>query len=186
MAVGTLISEPDHYQMPNIMDRTNNIMKIWVFTKLDLLKEYFQGPVHPDDISKTAIITPFSSYGFYYSTWTPIFGQSSNCLVYINDILMFLDSPEEHNVHLYNVLFLLHVNKLIVCLDKCVFDAPLVITLLLMASSPSRTRSVRSRITVPQLSLKNYSLSWASSSITITNSYQWQQNDDRLSLWCNW
>ena len=59
-----LISVPDQYPMPNITDLTNNIGNARIFTKLDLLKGYFQVPVHPDDVPKTAIITPFGSYVF--------------------------------------------------------------------------------------------------------------------------
>ena len=93
-----LISVPDRYPMPNTTDPTNIIGKARILTKLDLLKGYFQVPVHPDDVPKTAIITPFGSYVFYYSTFglrnsdatfqrlmDSIFGQISNCLVYIDD-----------------------------------------------------------------------------------------------------
>ena len=98
-----LISVPDQYQMPNI---TNNMGNARIFTKLDLLKEYFQVPVHKDDVPKTAIITLFGSYVFYFSTFglrnsgatfqrimDSIFGQTSNCLVYIDDLLVFFGYP---------------------------------------------------------------------------------------------
>ena len=52
--------------MPNITDLTNSISSARVFTKLDLLKGYFQVPVHPAYVPKTAIITPFGSYVFHY------------------------------------------------------------------------------------------------------------------------
>ena len=131
-----LISVPDQYPMPNITDLTNNIGNARIFTKLDLLKGYFQVPVHPEDVPKTAIITPFGSYVFYYSTFglrnsgatfqrlmDSIFGQTSNCLVYIDDLLVFSDTPEEHKQHLRTVLSKLQANGLIVRPDKCVFGA---------------------------------------------------------------
>ena len=62
----------DQYPMPNITDLTNNIGNARIFTKLDIPKGYFQEiqvPVHPDDVPKTAIITPFGSYVFYYSAF---------------------------------------------------------------------------------------------------------------------
>ena len=33
-----------------------------------------------------------------------IFGQTSNCLVYIDDLLVFSNTPEEHEQHLRTVL----------------------------------------------------------------------------------
>ena len=122
--------------MPNITDLTNNIGNARIFTKLDLLKGYFQVPVHPDVVSKTAIITPFGSYVFYYFTFglrnsganfqrlmDSIFGQTSNGLVYIDDLLVFSDTPEEHEQHLRTVLSKLQANGLIMRPDKCVFGA---------------------------------------------------------------
>ena len=52
-----------------------------------------------------------------------IFGQTSNCLVYIDDLLVFSDTPEEHKQHLRTVLSKLQANGLIVRPDKCVFGA---------------------------------------------------------------
>ena len=41
-----LITEPDHYAMPNISDLTSSISTSRVFSKFDLLKGYFQVPVN--------------------------------------------------------------------------------------------------------------------------------------------
>lgn len=134
-----LITEPDHYPMPNISDLTNGIGKACVFTKLDLLKGYFQVPVNPQDVPKTAIITPFGSYVFHYSTFglrnsgatfqrmmDHIFGQSPHCLVYIDDLLIFSENMQLHEQHLREVLSLLRKNGLIVRPDKCVFGVKTV------------------------------------------------------------
>ena len=131
-----LITEPDHYPMPNIADLTNSIGKSCVFSKLDLLKGYFQVPVHPSDVPKTAIITPFGSYVFHYSTFglknsgatfqrmmDSIFGQLPNVIVYMDDLLVFSNSVTDHEQHLRSVLSLLRNNGLIVRPDKCVFAA---------------------------------------------------------------
>ena len=56
-----LVTEPDHYTMPNIFDLTSSIGTSRVFSKLDLLKGYFQVPVNPEDEPKTAITTPFGT-----------------------------------------------------------------------------------------------------------------------------
>jgi hypothetical protein len=52
-----LVTEPDHYPMPNIADLIATIGQARVFSKLDLLTGYFQVPVHPDDAPKTAIVS---------------------------------------------------------------------------------------------------------------------------------
>jgi len=134
-----MITEADHYPMPNIMDLTNNIGTARVFSKLDLLKGYFQVPVHPEDIPKTAITTPFGSYVFHYSTFglrnsgatfqrmmDVIFGHLPFCAAYVDDILIYSDNHQDHVAHLGQVLHLLQENGLVVRPDKCVFGSPSV------------------------------------------------------------
>ena len=131
-----LITEPDHYPMPNIADITNSIGNARVFSKLDLLKGYFQVPVHPADVPRTATITPFGSYVFHYSTFSlrnsgatlqrmmdSIFGDLPNVIVYIDDLFIF----SENNHHLRETLTRLQRNGLIIRQDKCVFGPVLVI-----------------------------------------------------------
>ena len=97
-----LVIDPDHYPMPNIHDFTSYMGNASIYSKLDLLKGYFQVPVHASDVHKTAIITPFGSYVFHYSTFglrnsgatfqpmmDQFFGDTLCCLVYVDDILVF-------------------------------------------------------------------------------------------------
>ena len=121
-----LITEPDHYAMPNISDLTSSIGTSRVFSKLDLLKGYFQVPVNPEDEPKTAITTHFGTYVFHYSTFglrnsvatfqrmmDQIFGHLPYCRVYIDDILVASENHREHREHLQSVLELLRKNGLI-------------------------------------------------------------------------
>ena len=57
---------PDQYPLPNIRDFTNNLRGCKFFSKLDLVKEYNQGPMSEADICKTAIVTPFGLFEFLY------------------------------------------------------------------------------------------------------------------------
>ena len=127
-------TEPDHYGVPNMTDLINSLHGAKVFSKLDLLKGYFQIPVWPEDVPKTAIITPFGSFVFYYSTFglknsgatfqrvmDTIFGEIPFVVVYCDDILVFSHNHVEHREHLRTVLRHLRENGLICRPDKCAF-----------------------------------------------------------------
>ena len=171
-----LITEPDHYPMPNIADFTNSISTARVFSKLDLLKGYFQVPVHPADVSKTAIITPFGSYVFHYSTFgfrnsgatfqhmmDSIFGDLSNVLVYIDDLLIFSNNIAPIRLHennLRGILTRLQRNGLIVRQDECVFAASTV-EFLGHQVSANGLRPLQSKVSVIQnYPRPHYSMVW--------------------------
>ena len=63
----SMLTEPDHYPLPNIADVTAYLHGAKIFSKLDHLKGYYQVPMHPDDIPKTAITTPFGTSTFNYT-----------------------------------------------------------------------------------------------------------------------
>ena len=59
-----LVTEPDRYLLPNMLDFADRLSGFTVISKIDLRKGYWLVPVHPDDIPKTAVITPFGLYEF--------------------------------------------------------------------------------------------------------------------------
>ncbi len=63
------VTVPDTYPLPNMMDFSSRVAGCSIFTKIDLRKGYYQIPMHPADILKTAIITPFGLFEFLRLTF---------------------------------------------------------------------------------------------------------------------
>ena len=115
------------------MDFTTNLHGKKIFSKVDLLKGYHQIPVAEGDIGKTAVITPFGLFIFprcpfglknagqdFQRMMDAILGDLPFCYVYLDDILVFSNSPEEHMKHLRQIFDLLAENGLVVNRAKCV------------------------------------------------------------------
>ena len=118
---------PDRYPLPTVADFSARITGSEFFFKLDLQKGFFQIPMHPADNPKTAIITPFGLFSFLRLPYglgnaAQTFQRMMDriCVdlpfgfVYLDDILVFSNSLEDHQLHLRHVLDGLTIN-----LEKC-------------------------------------------------------------------
>lgn len=126
-----------NYPMPNIQDLFDQLEGAKVFSSLDLQSGYYQIPITKEDQEKTAFITPKGQYQFkvlcfgltnapasFQATMSKIFKKQlgKTVLVYLDDILVFSKTPEEHLAHLREVLGVLREHEFKAKLPKCDFN----------------------------------------------------------------
>jgi RNase H-like domain found in reverse transcriptase/Reverse transcriptase (RNA-dependent DNA polymerase)/Integrase core domain/Integrase zinc binding domain len=129
-----LQTKPDRYPCPNIGDLTGRLAGCRVFSKLDLRKGYYQVPVKPEDVCKTAIVTPFGAFEFlrmpfglrnagqtFQRFMDSILADLPFCFVYLDDVLVASPTHEQHLVDLELVFARLQQQGLVINAEKCVF-----------------------------------------------------------------
>ena len=105
--------------------------------KLDLCKGFHQIPVRPQDVPKTAVITPFGLWEFlrlpfgmrnagqiFQRFMDKVLDSLDYCFVYVDDVLIGSKSPEEHVLHLREVLSRLAEHGIVLNGKKCVLGVP--------------------------------------------------------------
>nr|GEV00244.1 putative reverse transcriptase domain-containing protein [Tanacetum cinerariifolium] len=126
----------NRYPLPSIDDLFDQLQWSQFFSKIDLRSGYHQLRVHEDDIPKTAFRTRYGHFEFtvmpFGLTNAPtIFMDLMNricrpyldkfVIVFIDDILIYSKTREEHEMHLGLVLKLLKKEKLYAKFSKCEF-----------------------------------------------------------------
>jgi hypothetical protein len=122
------------YPLPKIEDLFDQLRGASVFSKIDLRSGYHQLRIRPSDISKTTFITKYGLYEFtvmsFGLTNAPAFFMNlinsvfmdyldKFLVVFIDDILIYSQSEEEHADHLRMVLQRLREHQLYAKLSKC-------------------------------------------------------------------
>ncbi|GJW63148.1 putative reverse transcriptase domain-containing protein [Tanacetum coccineum] len=126
----------NRYPLPRIDDLFDQLQGLQFFSKIDLRSGYHQLRVHEDDIPKTAFRTRYRHFEFtvmpFGLTNAPaVFMDLMNrvcrpyldkfVIVFIDDILIYSKTREEHVEHLRLVLELLKKEKLYAKFSKCEF-----------------------------------------------------------------
>lgn len=130
------ITIADAYPLPNITEILDQLGRSKYFTTLDLASGYHQIPMHPDDKEKTAFSTNMSHYHFLRmpfglknsgATFQRLMNniltglQGIKCFVYVDDVVLYANTLEEHNQKLSEIFDRFRDNNLKVNLSKCVF-----------------------------------------------------------------
>jgi hypothetical protein len=124
------------YPLPRIDDLFDQLKGVKIFSNIDLRSGYHQVRINDEDISKTAFRTRYGHYEFT----VVLFGLSNApvvfiCLmngvfrnylekfviVFLDDILVYSKSEEEHEQHLRMVLQVLREHQLYTKLSKFSF-----------------------------------------------------------------
>lgn len=130
------ITIKNRYPLPLISESLDRLRDAKIFTKLDLAKGYHQIRVAEDDIPKTAFRTRYGHYEFTVLSFGLCNAPATFCnlmndvlrpylddfvVVYLDDILIFSKTPEEHESHVRAVLQRLREHKLYGQPHKCKF-----------------------------------------------------------------
>jgi hypothetical protein len=138
------LTKRNAFPLPRVDVLFDHLAGSKVFSLIDLRNAYHQCKILPTDVPRTAFRSPFGHYEYltlsfglvnapaaFQAVMNKIFSKLlyKCCLVYLDDILVFSKTAEEHAQHLKDVLDILKANKLTVALHKCTLNQASVLFL---------------------------------------------------------
>ena len=133
------VTVKNQYPLPRIDDLFDQLRGAQVYSKIDLCTDYHQLRVRESDIPKTTFRTRYGHFEFtvmpfgltkvpmafmdlMHRVFQPYLDKF--IVVFIDDILIYSNSEEEHEDHLRVVLHILRDNQLYAKFNKCEFWLP--------------------------------------------------------------
>lgn len=128
------ITEPDRYPLPRLTDFTYILKNKKIMSKIDIRRAYHNIAIAPEDIPKSAIITPFGLYEFTKMNFglrnaaqsfqrfiNNIMKNMKNTFCYLDDILVASESETDHINDLDEVFKRLNKYGVTINTSKCAF-----------------------------------------------------------------
>jgi hypothetical protein len=130
-----VVTIKNKYQLPRIDDLMNQLRQAKFFSRIDLRSGYHQMKIRTEDIYKTAFVTRYEQYEYivsfglmnaptyFMNMMNKVFmDELYKCVVvFIDDILVFSKTAEEHEEHRRIVLGKLRQPQLYAKFNKCEF-----------------------------------------------------------------
>ena len=128
-------TKSDNYPLPLLRSFQNKIKGSKVFSVIDLKSAFHHLPIHPDDVDKTCVVSPWGGAYVYRrlafglsngpASWQKyvagILSGIDNTFCYLDDILVCTETLEEHMSIVKEIFKRLEDNELTLAVDKCTF-----------------------------------------------------------------